>query len=67
MHFQKFTIPVACLYFSGSSGGSGWSNGGGWSSGGNNGWDSYGEHGSHSQPIGQAIAYKAHHPNANRR
>lgn len=53
------------IAFSGSSGGSGWNGGNsGWN---NNGWESYGEHGSHSQPIAQTIAYKGHHPNASRR
>lgn len=58
-----FFLYSAC---SGSSGGAGWNGGGGggWN---NNGWESYGEHGSHSQPIAQTIAYKGHHPNASRR
>lgn len=49
-------------------GGGGWSSGGG--GGGGGGWggsyDSYGEHGSHSQPIAQSIAYSAHHKVARR-
>jgi len=54
----------------GSGGGGGWSSGGGgggssggWSSGG---YDSYGEHGSHSSPVAQSIAYSGHHKVARR-
>lgn len=52
----------------GGGGGGGWSSGGGgggYSGGGggggwNSGYDSYGEHGSHSSPVAQSIAYSGH-------
>lgn len=42
---------------------SGWSSGG---SGWNSGYDSYAEHGAHSQPVAQQIAYSGHHKVARR-
>lgn len=51
-------------YYSGGSGG--WSSGGGGGGGGWNNYDSYGEHGAHSQPIAQSIAYSGHHKVARR-
>lgn len=50
----------------GSSGG--WSSGGGsaGTGGWNSGYDSYGEHGSHSSPVAQSIAYSGHHKVARR-
>jgi len=56
-------------YTNGGSGGSGgWSSGGGGSAGAgwNSGYDSYGEHGSHSSPVAQSIAYSGHHKVARR-
>lgn len=46
----------------------GWSSGGGAASSGgwNSGYDSYGEHGSHSSPVAQSIAYSGHHKVARR-
>lgn len=55
---------------SGGGGSGGWSSGGG-GSGGGGGWssgsyDSYGEHGSHSSPVAQSVAYSGHHKVARR-
>lgn len=50
----------------GSGGNGGWSSGGGGGGGWNSGYDSYGEHGSHSSPVAQSIAYSGHHKVARR-
>lgn len=55
-------------YTNGGGGNGGWSSGGGNGGGGgwNSGYDSYGEHGSHSSPVAQSIAYSGHHKVARR-
>jgi hypothetical protein len=60
---------IEAVPYHGGGGGGGWSSGGG----GGAGWNSYepshggfGEYGSHSQPVGQSIAYSGHHKVARR-
>lgn len=67
MHMFEANLKKFFFWNSGNAGGnSGWTSGGGAGAGGWNSYDSYGEHGAHSQPVAQQIAYSGHHKAARR-
>lgn len=69
MNFANDLMNDWFSFFPNSNGGganAGWSSGGGGASGWNYGGDSYAEHGAHSQPVAQQIAYSGHHKVARR-